>query len=242
MKKKKRITGKKGEMTTAELVGLIILILSFVVLLLFWLMANLGGETNAQICHNSVMLQTGVGKALSQPLNCKTDYVCISGGQSCNDFTASNTIKIANTDVAQMKQEAMRAIADQMANCWWEFGEGAVNYAGYLVATHAQNNIAICSIISFDSKIQQNIPEISYTDLYNYMQDTKYDQSQTYLQYLYGISSVSQFVPQDKIIVNVQSDKITTGQKYSVITGVSHDTGIISPKEVIFNVYLIPTE
>lgn len=51
---------RKGELTTQQLVMLIILILSFAVILFFIFRLNLGGTTNKEICHDSVVKKNQV--------------------------------------------------------------------------------------------------------------------------------------------------------------------------------------
>ena len=47
---------KKGALTTQQIVLLIILIASFVVILYFFMSAELGEESEKEICHNSVVI------------------------------------------------------------------------------------------------------------------------------------------------------------------------------------------
>ena len=56
---------KKGELTTHQLVGLIILIVSFAVILFLLFRLNLGETTNKEICHNSVIMK---GKSIASKL------------------------------------------------------------------------------------------------------------------------------------------------------------------------------
>ena len=76
----------KGELTTQQIVTLIILVVSFAVILFLIFRLNLGETTQKEICHNSVLM-----KAKSLPgtgyLDCKTNYVCISGGGECDEFS-----------------------------------------------------------------------------------------------------------------------------------------------------------
>ena len=53
----KFLKNKKGEMTTQQIVLLIILIASFAVILGFLFKLNFGAESEKDICHNSVVLR-----------------------------------------------------------------------------------------------------------------------------------------------------------------------------------------
>ena len=81
-----KIMKKKGELTTTQLVTIIILIVSFVIILFLLLRLNLGGTTSEEVCHNSVVLN-GHSPLPSGPLNCNIDYLCISGGSNCLNFS-----------------------------------------------------------------------------------------------------------------------------------------------------------
>ena len=220
---------RKGDITTPQIVLFIVLVASFVVVLIFLSESNLWGITNKEICHNSVVL---IDKTLgvTGTLDCKTNYLCISGGGDC-EATTSEQIKIN----PENKEEIMKAIADTMSDCWWMFGEGKLNYG----TTEGRSvKYAICSIIEFDNKVQEKIPEISYTEFYDYLEKTQKDKSQTYLEYLYGVNKVSS-LRYYLIKINVDQDEIQTNQKYSIITG--FDDNISPYPDTVLKVYIIPT-
>ena len=116
---------KKAELTTQQIVILIILIVSFAILLYFFLRLNLQKETDSELCHNSVIMRS---KALisesSVPLNCKTSYVCITADGTCESMTNPEIIKV------KTKDELFNSLAEEMRNCWWMLGEGKVDYVG----------------------------------------------------------------------------------------------------------------
>lgn len=209
--KMKKIESKKGELTTQEIVILIVLIISFVIILFLLFRLNLGGTTNEEICHNSVVLN-GQSSLTSGPLNCKTDYLCISAGSSCSDFSASNTVKVSSGD----KTQIMKALADEMSSCWSEFGEGQIDYSSGSV--FGNKACAICSIVSFDSSVKT--AKISYIDFYTYLSTTKKTDTQTYLQYLYSTNSLSDF--QSFYLTNyLSSNSIDPSKQYFILTGIS---------------------
>ena len=145
---------KRGELTTQQLVVIIILIISFVVILFLFFRLNLGGETNKDICHNSVVM---AGKTKTGSLDCKTTYVCISGGGDCEEFVATTTVD------AKTEEDIVKIIQKEIKDCDWMFGEGKINYLKGIpivkfdipTLTH---HCAICSSIKFDEKLKdQNI-------------------------------------------------------------------------------------
>ena len=203
----------KAELTTQQIVMLIILIVSFVIILFLVFRLNLGETSQKEICHNSVILKER--SLVGVTLDCKTNYICISGGEDCENFNPSETIKIDlnNPDAEKL---IMKTIADEMADCWWMFGEGKVDYVGDYSGYHC----AICSIIHFDKEIQDKVSKtITYDDFYSYLENTKKDDSQTYLKYLYGSPSFSTIKPYLGVNQFSFSDAILFEEKYAVLTG-----------------------
>ena len=160
---------KKGELTTHQLVGLIILIVSFAVILFLLFRLNLGETTNKEICHNSVIMKGKdiASKFVSGPLDCKTSYLCITGGGECEGINPSETKKI-DLNKENSEEELIKVITDEIADCWWMFGEGKINYIGDWIdkpenlETH---RCAICSIIKFDESIQESSIKLKVNDI-----------------------------------------------------------------------------
>ena len=134
-----KIKNKKGDAASPMLVAFIILIVSFVVLLIWIFILNPGETTDKEICKNSVFLK-GKASVFSGSLNCKTNYLCISGGEDCKEITATTTIKID----AENKEAVMKAIADEISDCWWQFGEGKLNFG---TTGGPSIKYALCSIV-----------------------------------------------------------------------------------------------
>lgn len=178
---------KKGELTTQQIVTIIILIVSFAVILFFLSRLNLGETSNKQICHNSVLLKSKT-KGFGGPLDCRTNYLCISGGGKCETIDPTGTIKV-NPD---KKGEIMEAIAKEMADCWWMFGEGKIDYVAFFDGETKiiEKNVVcgVCSIVEFDPVIQRKQEEITYKELIKHLEKNKRGE-ENYLKYLYDIPS-----------------------------------------------------
>jgi len=230
------IRQKKGELTTKQLVTIIILIASFIIVLFLLFRLNLGETTDKEICRNSVILK-GQSKLISGPLDCRTNYLCVSGGEKCGEISSTQEIKINPNS----KNEVMKAIADEMASCWFQFGEGKINYGGGFISTAV--HCGICSIIEFDEKIQENFPTITYIEFYDFLQTNTKNNAESYLSYLYGVNSVGSLAIQSQFErVDISIDIISTSERYSVITGIDNELGALGVREdVILNVYLVPT-
>jgi hypothetical protein len=173
---------KRGEMTTEQIVLLIVLIVSFAVILFFLFRLNLGKTTDQETCHNSVVTRSSnvIPKA-SIPLNCKTQYICISKDGICESMNHAQIEKVKNKD------EVYSVLANQMADCWWMFGEGKLDYVGGEI--QPQLYCSICSQIAFDASLSSIFAdgEIDRRDFYNYLESTNASgKGASYLKYLVG--------------------------------------------------------
>jgi hypothetical protein len=235
MIKQKKSMGKKGEITTTQLVMLIVLITSFVVILFLVFRLNLGETSNNEICRNSVVLR-GQSKLATGPLDCQTNYVCISGGGDCAGITASKKIKLNSVD----DDSVLRVLANEMSSCWYVFGEGKIDYGGG--ATEHGVNYAVCDIVAFDSKIQEEVESITYLRLYGYLRSNSKTTSQTYLQYLYETNSRQGIDTEPLVKFDIDEDVIDTSKTYSILTGVDKNVLDVLDDDRILKVYIIPTD
>ncbi len=207
---------KKAELTTAQLVGLIVIIVSFVVILILFFRLNLGEQTNKEICHNSVVLKSKT-EGFVGSLDCRTDYTCVSGGSDCAGLSSSSNVKVD----ASNKEAIMKVLADKMSDCWWQFGEGKANYLGISDRSGwGTDSCAVCSVVEFDKDVSDKNAQITYREFYNYLSSTQKG-DRTYFSYLYGSNDINDF--QSKISylqVDLDKDLIISDGKYAVVTGV----------------------
>ena len=179
---------KKGEMSTQQIVVLIILIASFAILLFFLARLNLGQTTEREVCRNSVLMRgSSVLPADSVPLNCKRSYVCLTSDGSCESLTKPRKEKV------QTKDEVYEVLANEMADCWWMFGEGKINYVGS--DFREKLYCSICTQVAFDDSVGQIFEQgvIDENYFYNtYLANKNVPGKDiTYLEYLYGTNDFS---------------------------------------------------
>ena len=213
-----KINEKRGEITTQQIVMLIILILSFSVILFLIFRLDLGQITNEEICRNSVILK-GKSTLKTGNLDCRTSYVCISGGGDCEGINPTKTVEVKG-DSAEIEKQVMKALAEEMTSCWFIFGEGKVDYVEGIFRD--RNTCAICSILSFDSLTKESI---SYSEFYEYLTKNKRSDSQTYSQYLYASNNkenLEELFPEDYFDKELDFDK-----EYFILTG-RFETGIVT--------------
>ena len=218
---------KKGEMSTQQIVMMIVLITSFLVLLFFLLRLNLQEETQKEICYNSVVSK-GV-EGFSKDLDCKTNYLCISGGENCKQIVPTQTAEVDN------KEETLEVISKEMSDCWRIFGEGKVDYTGS--TDYIGFHCAICSVVEFDEKIQKL--EISYRDLFEFLEKNNQTSSQTYLNYLFAVSKANDFISKSNYLQRNYEANFDLTEKYSIITGINSE--VVGPDYVI-PVYFMRTK
>jgi hypothetical protein len=201
---------KKGELTTTQIVTLIILLASFIVILIFLFLLDFEGDTEREVCHNSVVLK-GKSEGLVGDLDCKTQYVCISSGGECEGFAADEKISVDAED----EDSVMNALAEEMANCWWMFGEGRVDYgkSGAL----SKNSCAVCSIVKFETDGNS----IGYAEFYDWMGENKHN-NEVYLKYLYNVYSAKELEDFAKD-GNYLARNIDLSKEYLIVTGKSLD-------------------
>ena len=213
---------KKGDITTEQIVLLIILIASFAVILFLLVRLNFGQTSDEDICHNSVVTRgSNVLPQGSIPLNCKTTYVCITKDGTCEKLSGTY-----ETDKVQSQADVYKLLADKMADCWWIFGEGKINYVGQDFSS--QLYCSICSQISFDNSVNffpNN--KIDKTAFYEYLANTTYSQQGTsYLDYLMGLKNAKSIEDSLKQNNNSQFGQIDLGKQYYIMMGIFSQTGI----------------
>lgn len=209
----------KAELTTEQIVILIILITSFAIILIFLFNLDLGKTTDAQICHNSVVMASK--NKLGGKLNCKIKYTCIASKKGdCNNFNYNKKIEIKSDleNIEEVKKEISSAIANEMSECWWMFGEGNLEYIGDLFGFHC----AICNEIEFGDKIQKKV-HLNYGDFLIQLTRLKKDESQTFFRYLYEDSNPNEFINQNEYFSENFDKPIELNKKYLIITGMNKE-------------------
>lgn len=221
---------RKGELTTQQIILLIILIASFAIILFFLFRLNLGSETDAELCHNSVITRgSSVIPSDSVPLKCSREYVCITEDGSCEGMTNPQVEKVKTSN------EVYSVLAGKMAECWWIYGAGSVDYVGKDFFKK-DNYCSICSQILFDDSLNgikdsEGNPafesgEISKDDLYDFLAVAQYSDQQTYAEYLFGTNDLGllkQTVSEDQ---NAEATfgKITIGKdQYWIVMGITSE-------------------
>jgi len=215
---------KRGELSTQQIVLMIILIASFLVILFFLFRLGIGEKSEEQLCHNSVLQKASIFS--EAPLQCYRNYICITKDGSCEELIKPEKIKVKSLD------EVYEALANEMTDCWWMFGEGRVDYAGEDLTKN--NYCSICSQIYFDDSLENlegvENKKISKDELYDYLAENNYSKEQTYSQYLFGTSDISglktSILEYENNLENIGNfGNIEIGKQYFNVMGITSSVG-----------------
>ena len=178
------------------LIGIIVLVVSFAIILLFFsrLGMNTGsGASVQQACYASVVLRGVAASNILKsefreaiPLKCNTTRICLTAGGDCESL-GNNYEKIK----VKTREDVLDAIAQNMYDWHMTLNEGNSNF---MPQGFTEKKFCILnSIISLDVETKNMIKEnpISRLDLYSYLQTKKDSNGQSYLKDLLKIDDVS---------------------------------------------------
>ena len=189
---------KRGELTSKQLITIIILIISFAIIIIFFVSLNLRQTIDTEACRNSVILRGSLPLgADTVQLKCKTQSVCLSMGEDC-DVTREDLVTIDVENENELTKEMVNLLWD----CWWMMGEGKVDYMSAGLG-RSEPYCSICSKVYFDGKIQEKYKKdggIPYSLIYNYMQRNKVpERDESFLFSIYKVNSMDS-IRQDLLV------------------------------------------
>ena len=188
-KNKKREKGikntKLGEITTSQIVMIILLVVGFAIIIFFIIQLAWSGQVNEQVCHESVVLR-GTLPSVTQgyiPLKCMTDKVCITSSTfgSCSAFEGVKGVtKVRiSSDNEKARKDIERTITQEIYNCWTMMGEGKLSlFSQALAQTYGIGTVyptcMLCSRIAFDAaSLEKTGVDLSKIDVLEYMMSHK---------------------------------------------------------------------
>ena len=188
---------KRGEITSTQIVTVILLIAGFVVVLYFITLFNPSEEIDRTACHQSVIFRGTLpvfGDAKDFiPLNCKTEKICIStkGSGECEDFSGVVEAEEVKTVKVSKAEDVSKAISDDVVDCWSTLGQGKVSlFSNFLAQSYGVGTIyptcVVCSRVAFDKKaLDEKGIKISDVNLDDYMRKNKVPGKElSYYEYL----------------------------------------------------------
>jgi hypothetical protein len=204
----KRMMKKRGQLTQAQIIYIILAVVCFIILLYFLNAFDFKTNFERMICKNSIMMKAVKfsGEDSSNPIlkiveiqplkalvpvRCKTEKVVIKTTQ---------------------EKEIARQIAEQMRQCWWLFDEGQAD--ALTSGMFGGKACLICADITFDKSVQNNVKIIPGSSFYNFLNTALIPQGgKTYLQYLTN----SGLSPAPGAISGKEFENIDTKKQYAVI-------------------------
>jgi hypothetical protein len=193
---------KRGELTSTQIITLVIAIIGFVVVLIVVLSLNLKGQSEEEVCRISILERATLPVAgqASVPLKCTTKKICLSiNGEECSQLIGESNVQ--NIRVSNKATEAARQIeqttAQAMYDCWSMSGKGRYSLfqgsdsnmftnlvAGQFSVNEAKAKCIFCSRIALSSQLQSKTDIIKDVNVNRYLKETPVPGSSlTYLQF-----------------------------------------------------------
>ncbi len=204
----------KKAITQDWVIGLILLIVGAGILLLFINPFNEASENifDKTSCQTSVDARAAIlggsgllsaGKLKLPPLECSTNYVCLTKGSDCNEKYQS--IKTENME--DIKKE----MAGLMYDCWDMLGKGEKQF----LRSSDDTQCIICSVIQFQQSIQNDYKTIDGLNEYLF-EKTIPTKDVTYIEFINGEPNP-----------DIKDESYDTSKKLAVLYVVASDKSTI---------------
>jgi hypothetical protein len=189
---------KRGDLTSAQIAGIILTIAGFIIALLFLLfILDIKSFSQDEICRLSVLTRATTPTAVERfsPLKCSTKKICFTNGKDCGQFIGEEDIEEiklpADEEAAAKKIE--EETANAMYDCWKMMGEGKLdvfggrdsgvwNLIGLDKWQNAHTACLLCSRLAISDDVNENV--LQKVDVNSYMENAQVPDSSgdTYLQ------------------------------------------------------------
>src|SRR3989344_3389121 len=175
------IKNKNADITTSQIVMIILLVAGFAIIVFFIIQLSWSGQINRQVCHESVVVR-GTLPSLARgyiPLKCMTDKVCITSSTfgSCEAFKDVKGVTRAriSSDKDKARKDIERTITQEIYSCWTMMGQGKLSlFSQELTKTYGIGTVyptcVLCSRIAFDkTSLEKTGADLSKIDVLEYM-------------------------------------------------------------------------
>jgi hypothetical protein len=138
---------KRGEITSKQLITIIILIVSFSIILIFLGFLGLRGIISQQSCKQSLLMKESFpdffGIDFSKiKINCEPEVICFSKGGGCD---RGREIEV------ESRKELYSEVGKLGLDCWGLVGEGEINFA-----KGKKGMCGVCKIMYFGEDIKND--------------------------------------------------------------------------------------
>ena len=192
---KMRILNKKGTISIEFIIGVIILIISFVVLLFLLFGIPFNPAIDKEVCHQSIVYRSTakvgfIDARNTIPLKCKTEKICLTmSGDDCKELSSTKDNPVRKVklgkDNNKAREKILEVLAENMVSCHSMLGEGQLNFFPNDFIGFKDNKYGlICTRLVFDKETKDNIKEIGFGEFFAYL-EKKTINEKSYLEYLY---------------------------------------------------------
>jgi len=146
---------KRGELTSATIIPILIIIASFTVILLFLFSNDFSSYAEDDVCKLSVLTRATSPQEFQSglPLKCNTKKICLTSrffGGDCDSFAGEKDVKKFRIDKAD---DLSKVAAEEMYSCWNMMGQGKLDLFGNLIFSEEKSTCVVCSRISIDGDL-----------------------------------------------------------------------------------------
>ena len=209
--------GKRGELTSEQLIAIILVILGFVIVVSFFTQFGAKDYSEDEICKFSVLSRATASEVVDGagnyiPLQCTTNKIClVAGGDGeCPQFAGEKDVSYVRVpsysvdkpeEVSLAALEISRVLAESTYNCWNLMGQGKLDLFnsvpdGIFPDFRKQSTCVICSRVAVGSDINNEV--LARVDVSNYLKSTTIPGgSRTYLQVMTD-DQFNSYVPLDE--------------------------------------------
>ena len=197
---------KKGDISAATVVGIVIAIVGFAIVLLFYSALKEGSGVNAQreVCRLSVLTRAteqSITGTSAIPIKCTTEKVCLTYGDKCKQFAGEEnvrTVKLPGDDGKAAEVIEMES-ANAMFDCWSMIGEGKFDLFNQKAVQEFALNAAgstcvICSRVAIAPDVEAKREMLRRVNINEYMKENNVPGSSlTYLQAFVGDKGINAY-------------------------------------------------
>jgi hypothetical protein len=155
---------KNGEITSTQLVTIIITLAGAIVIMLFLPTLLNEREVQREICYDSVALRAALpdsfGAKNLPSLKCTTRKVCLTDkafgkGDCVDDFGEKEKYETVRVSSNSRELEVNRFIARELASCWSMMGKG--EWQIFTREASEKKSCVVCTRIAFDAELKNNL-------------------------------------------------------------------------------------
>ena len=219
---------RKGELTAAQIIMVVIAILGFVIVLAALYLVNLGGYSDEDICKLSVLTRATApgGAQAAIPLKCRTQKICLTEsffGGCKEQFPEKENVEYVRLSgsVENKRRIIEETSANAMYDCWNMMGQGKLDLFGSASVSFGAESVTsscvVCSRVAIDNGVSKDVLFIagdsdmgSAINLREYMKNNQIPgQSLTYLQ-AFTDRGVSSYAKTDESALKSEEKGIST--------------------------------